>query len=540
MSFPIEYARIAPMPARLILLNGNIVTLDPAQSRASALVLRGDEILYVGDDATAQSYREHNSETIDLHEKLTLPAFTDSHLHFTGFAQTLEQVNLNGCRSVEEAVERVRARASQTPPGQLIWGSGWNNTDWSNPAYPDRHSLDTAAPLNPVILTRKDGHSVWLNSLALAQANITRETETPAGGVIDREANGEPSGILRENAIDLLGGSIGAFGAETREPTLLRAIQQAHATGITTVHNIEGANALRAFQNLHAQNKLTLRVVHSIPDGNLEFACKLGIRRGLGDEWLSLRAVKIFADGSLGSHTAELREPFLDTPNNCGVAVTDSQTMLKTAHDAVEAGIDVWIHAIGDYAITRVLDVFATLRRAGYTDAILRIEHVQHLHPSDIPRFREWNVITSMQPIHQPSDMFVADAILGRERAQWTYAFKSLQDAGAILAFGSDCPVERIDPLLGIHAAVTRQNTAGEPTGGWYPEQKISVSEAVRGFTLGAAIAAGAEQRAGSLRVGKRADAIVLSENLYEIPPREILNTKILYTISSGQVVYCA
>ncbi|HZQ09056.1 MAG TPA: amidohydrolase [Anaerolineae bacterium] len=526
------------MPARLILLNGNIVTLDPQQPRAIALVLRGDEILYIGDDATAQTYREHNSETIDLQGKLTLPAFTDAHLHFTGFAQTLEQVNLVGCRSLEQALERVRARALETPPGQLIWGSGWNNADWSNPAYPNCHSLDAAAPQNPVILTRKDGHSVWLNSLALAQANITRETETPTGGVIDRYPDGEPSGILREKAIDLLGGSIGAFGAEIREQTLLRAIQHAHAAGITTVHNIEGANSLRAFQSLHAQNKLTLRVVHSIPDGNLEFARKLGIMRGLGDEWLLVRAVKIFADGSLGSHTAEMREPFLDTPNNCGVAVTDSQTMLQTARDAVDAGIDVWIHAIGDYAITRVLDVFATLRRDGYANAILRVEHVQHLHPSDIPRFRELNVIASMQPIHQPSDMFVADAILGRERAQWTYAFKSLQDAGTTLAFGSDCPVERIDPLLGIHAAVTRQNAAGEPTGGWYPQQKISVTDAVRGFTCGAAIAAGAEQRAGSLTVGKRADVIVLSENLFEIPPREILNTKILYTISGGQVVY--
>ncbi len=526
------------MPQRLILVNGDIVTMDAAQPRATALVLRGDEILYVGDNDTARSYREHDSETIDLQGKLTLPAFTDSHVHFTGFAQSLENVNLVGCASLEEAIARVRVRASQTPAGEMIWGSGWNNAEWSNPSFPDRHSLDTAAPQNSVILTRKDGHSIWLNSLAMQHAHITRETIPPNGGVIDHDANGEPSGILRENAMELLGGSIGAFGAEIREGTLLRAIEHAHATGLTTIHNIEGANSLRAFQTLHAKNILTLRVVHSIPNASLETAIQLGIMRGLGDEWLSLRAVKIFADGSLGSHTAEMREPFLDTPNNCGVAVTNSEKISQLAHGAVEAGLDVWIHAIGDYAITRVLDVFAELRAEGYADAILRVEHVQHLHPSDVKRFRELNVIASMQPLHQPSDMFVADAILGKERAAWTYAFKSLQDEGAVLAFGSDCPVERIDPLLGVHAAVTRQNLAGEPTDGWYPAQKISVNDAVHAYTMGAAQAAGAEQRAGSLTVGKRADVVVLSENIFQIPPREIPNTKLLYIISGGNVVY--
>lgn len=526
------------MPQKLILLNGNIVTLDPTLPRAAALVLTRDEILYVGDDATAQSFRDSHSDTIDLQGKLVLPGLTDAHLHFTGFAQSLENVNLVGTTSLEQAVARVRERVSQTKPDIMIWGSGWNNAEWSDPGFPTRRALDAVAPQNPVILTRKDGHSMWVNSLVLQDAGITRDTVSPAGGVIDHDENGEPTGILRENAMELLGAGVGVFSANIRQETLLRAINFAHSRGLTTVHSIEGANALRAFQTARANQKLTLRVVHTIPADKTELAAKIGIMRGLGDEWLKLQAIKIFADGSLGSHTAEMRDPFVDTPDNRGVATTDSETMLRYSREACDAGIDVWIHAIGDYAITRTLDVFALLRAQGYHDPIFRIEHVQHLHPSDVNRFRELNVVCSMQPLHQPGDMFVADAVLGPERAAWTYAFRSLLDAGATLAFGSDCPVESLDPFLGIHAAVTRQNTQGIPPEGWYPAQRISVLDAVRAYTLGAAQSSGDLSRAGSLSIGKRADAIVLDRNLFEIPAREIPDVKVCYTISGGSIVH--
>lgn len=526
------------MLERLILLNGKVVTLDDAKPQATALVLRPDTIEYVGDDATALSYQDPDTRVIDVQGRLVLPGFTDAHLHFTGFAQTLDNVNLVGATSLQEAVARVRERVAVTPPDVLIWGGGWNNADWSDAAFPTKAALDSVAPNNPVILTRKDGHSIWLNSVALKNANITRDTIAPAGGVIDRDISGEPSGILRENAMELLGGGVGAFAADIRLDTLQRAIAQAHAAGITTVHSIEGANALRAFQQLHTGNELPLRVVHTIPAEKIDLAAKIGIMRGFGDEWLKLQAIKIFSDGSLGSHTAEMRDPFLDTPDNRGVATVDSETMLDYSRRACLAGLDVWIHAIGDYAITRTLDVFAKLRAEGFTDAIFRVEHVQHLHPSDVERFRELNVIASMQPIHQPADMFVTDSLLGPERAAWTYAFKALQDAGATLAFGSDAPVERLEPLLGIHAAVTRQNEQGDPPDGWYPEQRISVMDAVRAYTLGAAMASGDAARAGSLSIGKRADAVVLSQNIFEIPPREILNTHLVYTISGGKIVH--
>lgn len=526
------------MKAHTILFNGNFFTLHDAQPRARAVVMRGDEIIYVGDDAAARTFIQRDSNVIDLQGKLALPAFTDSHIHFTGFAQSLENVDLAGCTSLQQVLERVRVRAQQTPHGQLIWGGGWNNAEWDNPAFPDKYALDSVTPHHPVMLARKDGHSIWLNSRALEDASITRATRAPAGGVIDRDAAGEPSGILRENAMELLGGGVGAFGNAIRADTLLRAIQHAHARGITSIHNIEDANSMRAFQTLRAQNKLTLRVVHSIPTEKLTHARELGLQRGLGDEWFRFQAIKIFADGSLGSHTAEMHEPFLDTPASSGVATTDNATMLTAARTAAQNNIDVWIHAIGDRAITRVLDVFAKLRAEGFHDARFRIEHVQHLHPSDVTRFGELRVFASMQPIHQPGDMFVADAVLGAPRAAWTYAFKSLQDAGAVLAFGSDCPVEKLDPLLGIHAAVTRQNAQAIPANGWHPEQKISVLDAVRAFTRGAAQSVGDEARAGSLESGKRGDVVVLNENIFEISPREISNATVAYTISGGQVVY--
>lgn len=526
------------MTAHTILLNGNFVTLNAAQPRARALVMRGDKIIYVGDDATARAYQAHDSVILDLKQKLALPAFTDAHIHFAGFAQSLENVNLGGCKNLPEALERVRARVLETAPGRLIWGGGWNNAEWENPAFPDKHALDAVAPHHPVILTRKDGHSVWLNSLALQDANITRATVAPEGGIIDRDADDEPNGILRENAMELLGGGIGAFGKAIGEDTLTRAIQYALSRGLAAIHNIEDANALRAFQTLHTQHKLSLRVVHSIPVEKLSLATELGLQRGLGDEWFRLQAVKIFSDGSLGSHTAEMHEPYIDAPDERGVAVTALDAILDAARRAAQANIDVWIHAIGDRAITRVLDVYEQLRAEGFHDARFRIEHVQHLRPADVTRLRALNVFASMQPLHQPSDMFVADAVLGAARAAWTYAFKSLLDAGATLAFGSDAPVEKLDPLLGIHAAVTRQNARGEPAEGWYPAQKISVMDAVRAYTLGAAESVGDETRAGSLTIGKRGDVVVLNENIFEIPAHEIQHATVAFTLSGGNVVY--
>lgn len=528
----------APMSARLILVNGTVYTQDEVQPRATAIVLQGDTIAYVGDDDTARRMRAHDDEVIDLAGRLVLPAFTDAHIHLTAYAQGLDTLQLDGCRSLEEVLDRVRARVAETAPGVLIRGRGWNHTEWSIPLWPDRCALDAVAPQNPVILFRKDGHSAWLNSPALRQAGITRATAPPSGGVIDRDADGEPSGILRENALQLLGETIGASTGEIVSGILPRAIAHAHRAGLATICNVEDVNALRAFQSLHEQGQLTLRVVHSLPPDKIEQASQIRQAIGLGGEWLRLQAVKLFADGSLGSATAELRAPFIGQGENRGVAVTSSETLLHLARAAALAQLDVWTHAIGDYAITRVLDVYARLRQEGFGERVLRIEHVQHLDPSDLPRFAHLNVIASMQPLHQPSDMRMADALLGRARARYSYAFCSLYCAGATLAFGSDCPVERLEPLYGIHAAVTRQNILGEPPEGWYPEERITVAQSVRAYTLGAAAATNDVARAGSLTLGKRADVVVLAENIFRIPAHEIWQTPVDYTIVGGRIVY--
>lgn len=526
-----------PVDSELVIVNGDIHTLDPRQSRATGLVARGGKVAFVGREDEALAMRTAGSEVIDARGRLVLPGFTDAHIHFAGFAQSLSRVNLEGCRSLEEAVTRVAARVLTAREGETIRGWGWNHLEWSVPVFPDKSPLDTVAPMNPVILTRKDGHSAWVNTAALAQKGITSETLDPEGGKLERDHHGEPTGLVRENALDLLGMGIGKSDEEIQEQELVRAVVAAHRAGLTTIHNVEGANAFRAWQILHSGGKLKLRVIHSIPAESLEHAIALGVRGRLGDNRLRLQAVKLFADGSLGSQTAQMREPFVGS-DKTGIALTDSDSLLRLSRTAARGGLDVWIHAIGDAAIGRVLDVFETLRAEG-AETILRIEHVQHLNPSDLGRFSKLNVVASMQPIHQPSDMRMADRFLGPERARWSYALNSLSAAGAVLAFGSDCPVERLEPLRGIHAAVTRQDEAGLPPGGWFPEERISVQAAVEGFTRGAAKAGGDEKEAGCLGPGYRADIVILSKNLYEIPPQEILKTQVDYTIVAGEVVYC-
>ncbi len=531
----LESAAVTP---DLIVINGNIRTLDPSQRRTSGLVCHAGELVFVGDADEALSYRTRHSEVVDARGRLVLPGFADAHIHFTGFAQSLDRVNLEGCRSVEEAVARVAAGAAAAREGETILGGGWNHLDWTVPTFPDKRPLDAVAPNHPVILTRKDGHSAWVNSAALRQLQITRETPVPEGGRLERDANGELTGLVREKAMELLGRGIGKSDEEIPQGTLRRAIEQAHRAGLTAIHNIEGANALRAWQSLHAHGKLKLRVIHSIPGDSVEYALALGLERGFGDDWLRLQAVKLFADGSLGSLTAQMHAPFVGTDTR-GMALTDHAALLRLARQAARGGLDVWIHAIGDAAISRTLDVFALLRGEGWRDSIFRIEHAQHLNPADLPRFAQFDVIASMQPIHQPSDMKMADEFLGPERVRFTYAFNSLRQAGATLAFGSDCPVERFEPLRGILAAATRQNELGEPRDGWIPEERLSVEAAVEGFTRGAALAAGDGTRAGMLAVGCRADMVILSQDIFEIPPREMLNTQVDYTLVGGEVVFC-
>ncbi len=508
----------------LLLAHGTIYTMDPAHPRARALAFANGRAVAFDDDALAM--KSPRTEVVDLRGRVAIPGLVDAHIHFTGYAMSLTRVQLEGARSLEEAVGRVAARVRETKSGEWIFGRGWNHLDWVKPEFPTQAPLDAAAPENPVALTRKDGHSMWLNRAALRAVNITRDTRDPPGGLIERDAAGEPTGLLRENAMKLVSGNIGFEVDKISEDELLNAIHAAHKAGLTGIHNFEAANSLRAFQNLRAKDRLALRVLHMIPAANLDHAIAVGLQTGLGDEFLRIGGVKIFADGSLGSQTAWMLEPFEGYPEKRGVPVTPQDEIERLARAAAHAGLMVCTHAIGDRANRAVLEVYEKLRREK-VETTLRIEHAQHLHPVDLPRFGALKVIASMQPIHATSDYKMADQLIGA-RARYSYAWKSLLNAGAMLAFGSDCPVETLDPLAGIHAAVTRERANGEPRGGWYPEEKISVQDAVRAYLP------------SPLRRGAGGEVVVLSQDIFSIPPREILSTHVVCTIVGGKIVYAA
>lgn len=518
------------MAANLILANGKVYTFDSAQPRAQAVALGFGRTLLVGDNETVLAEKGGHTRVIDLGGRTVIPGLVDAHLHFTGYAMGLAQVNLEGARSLEQAVARVATRIQTASPGEWIRGHTWNHNDWAEPVFPDKRPLDAIAPSNPVVLSRKDGHSMWVNSAALRARNITRDTPDPAGGRIERDASGEPTGLLFEDAIELMGAGIGVGQEEIPLPLLQRAISEAHQAGLTGIHNIEGANALRAFQALRASGTLTLRVVHFFPGAFLEPWAETGVEAGFGDDWLQMAGIKLFTDGALGSQTAALFDPFEGTENR-GMLVASEDELYRSARSAAAHGFQVAIHAIGDRAIHIALNALARVRQEGFTRAVLRVEHAQHLAAADIPRFRQSNIVASMQPIHQPSDMFVADRLLGA-RGRYTYAFKSLLDSGATLWFGSDCPVETLDPMRGIHAAVTRQNERGEPTNGWYPEERLGVTQAV------AAYYAPRPSQPPGQGPGALGDWVVLSDNIFEIPPAEILNTRVEFTFAGGNMVY--
>lgn len=508
--------------ADLIFTNANIYTLDPAYPRARAIAFSNGRVAGFDADALAV-YNPLYAEKIDVGGRTLIPGLIDHHIHFTAYAASLARVNLDGAQSLEEAVARVAARVKMAKPGEWINGLGWNHLDWREPVLPTKAPLDQVAPLNPVVLDRKDGHSVWVNSAALRRANITRDTPDPAGGKIERDANGEPTGLLRENAIELLGGNIGFEARGLTENDLLNTIHATHKIGLVGIHNVEGSDSLDLFQRLRLQSKLRFRVTHMIPGANVEHALALGLRGDFGDEWLKIAGIKMFADGSLGSQTAWMLESFNGQPGNYGMPTTALDEIEHRARAASQAGMMLCTHAIGDRATREILNVYEKLRRDGFTNP-MRIEHAQHLHRDDVPRFATLNVIASMQPIHCTSDYKMVDELLG-ERGRYTYAFKSLLDAGARVVFGSDCPVETLDPWVGIHAAVTRERANGEPRGGWHPQEKLSVEEAVRAYT-------------NPLRVGSFGDCIVLEQNIFDVPPQEILKTQVAYTVVGGSLVY--
>jgi len=528
------------MRADTVLFNADIHTMDSEVPRAEATALCGSRIMAVGTDSDMLELLCPDGFTIDCGGRTVVPGFTDCHLHFGSYAVSLQKVSLAGVTSLEECLERVGARAKETASGEWLQGRGWNQSLWEGGKFPNRKHLDRVAPDHPVLLKHNCGHASWVNSRALDIAGITRDTPDPEGGEIERDPEtGEPTGILKEKAAHIAVSCIPEPSVEDISETIQKAMPTAHQAGLTGIHNMEGDPVLRAFQFLLREGDLKLRVLMQIPDANLDAAVQAGIQTGFGNEMLRIGGVKTFADGALGSRTAYMLEPHEGEPDNCGIAVSTLERMRESFTKANSSSLPVFVHAIGDRANREMLDIFEELRGKGIGGKLRnRIEHVQLLHPDDIPRMSKFGIIASMQPIHCTQDMDMADRHWGA-RSSGAYAFKSLLELGTVLAFGSDAPVEDIRPLIGIHAAVTRRRADGSPgPEGWYPEQRISVEDAVRAYTSNAAYAGGEEDIKGTISPGKLADLAVLSENIFEIDPMEIIHTKVIATMIDGEFVY--
>jgi len=528
------------MGVNLVLYNGNIYTMDEARPRAQAVAIAGNRIAAVGTEEEVRALLAPEGEAVDLKGRTVVPGLTDCHVHFVEYALRLSRIDLAGAESKAEALRRVAERAKRAKPGEWLLGGGWDRNLWEGARFPTRWDLDAVAPANPVALDSKDVHVLWVNSLALKLAGISADTPDPPGGEIERDEAGEPTGILKERAKELVAAVIEPPSLEAIEAALKVGIESAQRAGLVGIHDYEDERAFAAFQELLRRGELGLRVLMHIPVENLDAAIRLGLRTGFGNGMLRLGGVKVFADGTLGSRTAAMLEPYEDEPENRGIVVTPKEELRELVRRASRAGIAVAVHAIGDRANRDVLDVFEELRQAGEGLGLRhRIEHVQLLHPKDVPRLARLGVIASMQPIHCTSDMEMARRHWGEKRTRWAYAWRSLLDAGTKLAFGSDCPVETLDPLAGIHAAVTRRRADGSPgPGGWHPQERIGVEEAVRAYTLGAAYASGEERIRGSISPGKLADLTVLSQDIFAIAPMAILETEVVATVLDGRFVY--
>jgi len=481
-----------------------------------------------------------------------LPGLTDAHFHFYDWALGLRRLRLAGTRSLAEVQERLAQRAAEIPAGRWILGQGWNESYWSSPTLPTRLDLDKVAPDHPVVLWRSDLHLVVANTLALGHARITADTADPSEGRIDRDESGQPTGVLRELAINLLSENLPPPGEEETLGAMRQAIPELHRLGLTGIHDFrlmggaDGPPAFRAYQRLRDRDELALRLWMLLPGERLDEAIALGLRSGMGDECLRLGHVKLFADGAQGPRTAWMLEPYQGT-GHCGMPLTPMDEIAERMGRAHRAGLAVAVHAIGDRAtreLASVLEQFSSVREEGDPQSVAghiphRIEHVQNIRPEDVARLGRLGVVASVQPLHLVDDMSMIEESVG-SRARSAYRFRDMMEAGMPLAFGSDCPVADPNPLWGIHAAVTRQRRDGTPAEGWYPSQRLTVAEAVWGYTMGPALTCGRAIDLGSISPGKKADLIVLDRDIFEVDPAEIAQTRVVMTIFNGRVVYCS
>jgi predicted amidohydrolase YtcJ len=516
-------------------VGGDIWTMDPDHPKASAVAWRGDKVVAVGDDAQIRALVGPATRVIDLHGRSATPGLVDAHCHLYGLGGDLEHVSVRDLGSEAETVATMAAAAKTRAAGDWLIGRGWDQNKWPGQQFPTRARLDAAISDRPVVLERIDGHAIWVNSVALRAAKITRATKDPAGGKIVRDARGEPTGVLIDNAEGLVFSVQPAATPEQRTQRLKAAAQVAIAAGLTGVHDmgIEEATG-DAYRALAEAKQLPLRVhaFMTAPASNDRLKTPPAAATGR----FVMRGVKFYADGALGSRGARLYAPYSDDPKNIGLWRTEPAALARGVEAAVAGGWQVAIHAIGDAGVGSVIDAFLAAEKAHPGDHRLRIEDTQVIADKDVPRMVAAHAIASMQPTHATSDMPWAEKRLGPQRVKGAYAWRTLLDHKIPLAAGSDFPVEQVPPILGLYAAVTRQDAKGAPAGGWYPDQRMTLSEAIEAFTRGAAYAEGAEATRGVLAVGRRADLTVFDGAL--AADRSLLERRVDYTIVDGEIVY--
>jgi hypothetical protein len=526
--------------ADLVLLGGAVMTMDPAAPSATAVAVRGGRIAFVGSDRDVLAWVGPRTRVVELAGRGVTPGLTDSHAHLYGLGASLDSVSLRGAASEEAAVKLAAGAAAGLPASEWLVGRGWDQNLWPDKKFPSAASLDEVLGDRPVALRRIDGHALWASSAALARAGIDKSTEDPRGGRILRDGDGRPTGVLIDMAMDLVEAKIPAPTNPVLERRILAGARAAIAAGLTCVHEM-GIDEVtgNAYRNLADQGRLPIRI-YALLAGDPVVAESLPRRVAEidrdGSQRFLMRGIKLVADGALGSRGARLLAPYADDPKNQGLWLTPPGELVRAVEAAVEGGWQVAVHAIGDAAVREVLDAFGeAIQHNPKADLRLRIEHAQLVSPEDLPRFGKLGVIASMQPTHATSDMPWAEARVGPKRIRGAYAWRSLLDSGAQLAFGSDAPVEEVQPLFGLHAAVTRQDTSGQPAGGWYPDQRLSLEQAVAAFTTGGAYAAFAEEHRGRIKTGMLADLTVYDRPL---AGDALLKTAVDMTIVGGEVVY--
>ena len=527
------------LTADVIVINAKVQTMDEKRAQAEAIAITGNKIAAVGTTAEIRKLAGANTKIIDAKGKLILPGFNDAHVHFLEGGFQLSSVDLRDAKTPAEFVQRIKDFAAKLPKGRWILGGKWDHENWTPSNLPTAALIDAATPDHPVFIDRLDGHMALANSLALKLAGVDKNTKDVDGGLIVRDAAGNPTGVLKDAAMGYVNKVIPEFSFEQKLEAVQAATDYAASLGVTSVQDMSAGADVGVYQELLRQGKLKTRIYAVSPLGDFVRWQRTGVHYAFGDAMLRVGGLKGYADGSLGSTTAWFFAPYLDAPNTTGLASDEIPKMYETVKNADKAGLQIMVHAIGDKANDTMLSTFERVAKEnGARDRRFRVEHAQHLRLEDLKRFGASKIVASMQPIHAADDGRWAHKRLDSERLKGTYAFRTILDDGGTIAFGTDWAVAPLNPLLGVQTAVTRQTSDGKNPDGWIPEQKISLAETIRAYTGGSAFAEFQENVKGTISAGKLADLIILSDDIFSINPSQISQSRVLLTMMDGKVVY--